>query len=518
VTTTTTAEERILVLTPTGRDAALTCALLEKAGFSAATCKSLDDLCECYEGEGAAVFMIAEEAFSTAGRAKLTALLAKQSAWSDIPVLIFTGVSASTHVPLASSDLLSIGNVTLLDRPVRPVTMLSAVRSALRARHRQYTARSELLAQQRAVRERDQFLAMLGHELRNPLGAIAMALELDRGQLEHADVMRRQVRHLTRLIDDLLDVSRVTSGKIVLRREELDLRAVLQRTLQAVSVGLSKDIRVRELPSEARPVWVNADPVRIEQVITNLIQNALKYTPAGGSVEVSVQAEAERAVLRVRDTGDGLEPDMLERVFELFTQADRTLDRAKGGMGIGLTLVRSLVTMHGGTVTAQSPGLGKGSLFTVKLPLSKGPCEQAPAHTDGAPEHRATNGRAQPCEVLIVEDNDDTRELLVARLERNGHRISTAVDGPSGVKAALAHRPQVLLVDIGLPELDGYGVAQQIRAELGSSVYMVAMTGYGQLDDRKRALEAGFDLHLIKPVDLELLDRVLEREARKLAR
>lgn len=501
------------MLAPTGRDAALTCALLEKAGLLAATCRSLDELCDTYAREGAAVLIIAEEAFSAGGRAKLTALLGQQSAWSDVPVLIFTGVSASAHVPVASSDLLSIGNVTLLDRPVRPVMMLSAVRSALRARRRQYSARSELQAQQRAVRERDQFLAMLGHELRNPLGAIAMAIDLNRDQLKHTDVMRRQVQLLTRLIDDLLDVSRVTSGKIVLRREELDLRAVLQRTLQATTAGLAKNITLRALPSTERPIWVHADPVRIEQVITNLVQNALKYTPAGGLVEVSLQAEGDRAVLQVRDTGDGLEPEMLERVFELFTQADRTLDRAQGGMGIGLTLVRNLITMHGGSVTAQSPGLGKGSVFTVELPLSEGPGEQAPA--DGAPVASTTDGRPPPCDVLIVEDNDDTRELLVARLERNGHQTFTASDGPSGVEAAIAQRPQVLLVDIGLPELDGYRVAQQIRAKLGSSVCLVAMTGYGQPEDRKRALEAGFDLHLIKPVDFGMLDQILEREALK---
>ncbi|HKU41720.1 MAG TPA: ATP-binding protein [Polyangiales bacterium] len=516
MSTPTPAEERILVLAPTGRDAPLTCTLLQKAGLDCAVCSTLPELCQLFASEGAAALLIAEEVFATSALTDLSEALSKQASWSDIPVLIFTGKTASLRAQRATSELLSsLGNVTLLERPLRPVTMISAARAALRARRRQYMARTELYAQLRAVRERDQFLAMLGHELRNPLSAIAMAIELGGdSQSKHVAILRRQTKHLTRLVDDLLDVARVTSGKIVLRPERLDLRAALQRCLNALPPDATREITLRELPQDA-PVWVHADPVRLEQVITNLLNNALKYTGAGGMVEVSASVEQREAVLRVRDTGVGLAPEMVEHVFDLFTQVEDTLDRAKGGMGIGLTLVRSLVTLHGGTVTAHSPGLGKGSLFTVRLPLS---AASVSGLKHSSPEDRGTRavGR-QACDVLIVEDNRDTRELLSLSLERRGHRVFTAEDGPSGVAEALSHRPRVLLVDIGLPGLDGYGVARQVRASLGRSVYMVAITGYGQPDDRRRALEAGFDLHLIKPLDMGVLDGVLAREVERLA-
>jgi signal transduction histidine kinase/CheY-like chemotaxis protein len=509
-------EERILVLAPTGRDAMLTCALLEKAEIACARCNTLSELCQRFEQEGAAALMIAEEVFVSGGLAQLSERLSRQSSWSDIPVLIFTGKTISLHAqPITSQLLSSIANVTLLDRPLRPVTMLSAARTALRARRRQYAARAELYAQQRAVRERDQFLAMLGHELRNPLSAITMALELDTStqRSKHGQIMRRQVRHLTRLVDDLLDVARVTSGKIVLRREELDLRALVQRCLSALRPSAENGTTLRELPPHDPNVWVHADPVRLEQVITNLINNALKYTTAGGVIEVSVETEGDDAVLRVHDTGVGLAPDMIDRVFELFTQVDDTLDRAKGGMGIGLTLVRSLVTLHGGSVQAQSAGLGQGSVFTVRLPRLANTSEVRPR--EAQPGDKDTDPQ-QPCDVLIVEDNDDSRELLTAVLELRGHRVFTAPDGPRGVSEALARRPRVLLVDIGLPGLDGYGVARSVREKLGRSVYMVAITGYGQPEDRMRALEAGFDLHLIKPIDMGVLEGLLSREVLKL--
>lgn len=497
------------MLAPTGRDAPLTCALLGKANLACVGCKTLTELCQLFEQEGAAALMIAEETFASSSLTELSNVLARQAAWSDIPVLIFTGRTASLRAQRATSELLSsIGNVTLLERPLRPVTMVSAARAALRARRRQYMARTELYVQLRAVRERDQFLAMLGHELRNPLSAITMAVELVQDpQLKHNTIIRRQVKHLTRLVDDLLDVARVTSGKIVLRPERVDLRAALQRCVNALPASATRGLTLRELPYD-EPVWVHADPVRLEQIVTNLLNNALKYTAAGGIVEVSARVETREAVLRVRDTGVGLAPEMVDRVFELFTQVEDTLDRAKGGMGIGLTLVRSLVTLHGGTVTAQSAGLGRGSVFTVRFPLAA-----ATVNMDERSRSERQSGVArldqEACDVLIVEDNHDTRELLSLTLEQRGHRVFTAEDGPSGVASALSHHPRVLLVDIGLPGLDGYGVARQVRASLGRSVYMVAITGYGQPDDRRRALEAGFDLHLIKPLDMGVLDRVL---------
>jgi CheY-like chemotaxis protein len=396
--------------------------------------------------------------------------------------------------------------------------MLSAARAALRARRRQYAGRAELNAQRGAVRERDQFLAMLGHELRNPLSTIAMALHLDDDgrPSRYREILRRQTDHLTRLVDDLLDVSRVTSGKIALRRQHVELRSFTRNVVHMLAPTLTSAVEVVQ-PDDAGPdVWVDADPVRLQQVLNNLVHNAVKYTAAGGTIEITLAAEDGAAVLRVRDSGVGLAPEMVERVFDLFTQVEGTLDRAKGGMGIGLTLVRSLVRLHGGTVTAASRGLGEGSVFTVRLPLLAVDHDTEPAHeSDRTSEIRPaqTLSTAAPhYDVLVVEDNEDSRELLAALLKKRGHRVFTADDGLSGVEQALQHVPRVLLVDIGLPGLDGYGVARRVRALLGDRVYMIALTGYGQPEDRKRALAAGFNVHVVKPIDVDTLDDVLSCE------
>jgi signal transduction histidine kinase/CheY-like chemotaxis protein len=502
-------EERFLVLAPTGRDAALTCRLLERAGLCSATCSSIEELCKCFEEDGAAALLIAEEVFVRSGVERMCSMLSKQSAWSDVPIVIFTGNAASGGVRRGTPDELSaIGNVILLERPLQPISMLSAARSALRARRRQYGARAELVAQQRAVRERDQFLAMLGHELRNPLSAISMAINLESdGQRssKHRDIVRRQLGHLTRLVDDLLDVARVTSGKIALRREPLELVSLTERCLNvlASNVNGSLTLALADAPAE---LWVAADPVRVEQIINNLLNNAVKYTDSGGKIEVRLSAEGGDAVLRVRDTGVGLTEDMVERVFELFTQVESSLDRAHGGMGIGLTLVKTLVELHGGSVKAVSAGLGRGSEFSVRLPRA----DHAAAVSGQAARPAPTNGHpVRSRSVLIVEDNEDSRELLAAILTTRGYGVFTADNGLRGVEEALAHRPDVLLVDIGLPGLDGYGLAREVRKQLGHDVYMVAITGYGQPEDRVRAVEAGFDVHLTKPVDIGTLEELL---------
>ena len=499
-------EERFLVLAPTGRDANLTRSLLQKAGMRAVVCSTLLELCERFEEGGAAALLIAEEVFARSGLGPLREVLARQSAWSDIPIVIFT--AASARPPGSSPQRLSeIGNVILLERPLQPISMLSAARTALRARRRQYEARAELQAQQRAVRERDQFLAMLGHELRNPLSAIGMAMQLD-GHGPHAsryrDIMSRQLGHLTRLVDDLLDVARVTSGKIVLRCETVDLVALTQRCINQVRPALSEGTTL-ELAKPQTQVFIQADPVRIEQVISNLLNNAIKYTGAGGQIQVELNIEGAEAVLRVRDSGIGLAPAMVERVFELFAQAEGSLDRAQGGMGIGLTLVRSLVELHDGTVSAASAGLGRGSEFTVRLPCSTTAAESGVRATQEEP---AVQDHTQE-QVLIVEDNEDSRELLAAILTQRGYQVSTAEDGQSGIDGALSRRPQVLLVDIGLPGIDGYGLAREVRSKLGDDVYLVALTGYGQPQDRSRAMDAGFDVHMTKPVDIDALERLL---------
>ncbi len=514
-------DQRFLVLAPTGRDGPLTCQLLERAGLAAAVCPDVDTMCRRVDEEGASGLLIAEEVLVPAGFAKLRQMLLRQESWSDIPILLFTGEKAPTpQARQPTSQILApLGNVTLLDRPVRPFTMISAARAALRARNRQYAAGRELKRQQQAVQQRDQFLAMLGHELRNPLSAILMAASAmaqpsgDRPR--YLEILRRQAAHLSRLVDDLLDVSRVTSGRIVLQKASLDLGELVRRCTQAMTAAAQQQHLSVRLTPAGEKLRVDGDPVRLEQVFSNLINNAIKYTPAGGSVDIALESHDGQAVVRVRDTGVGIAADMLGHVFDLFAQVESSLDRAKGGMGIGLTLVRSLVELHGGSVMATSDGIGKGSEFVVRLP-------QRVLASDGLARGTASNGNVTALapgkppgfDILIVEDNADSREVLQLILERDGHRVDSCADGVTGVERALCRKPDLMVVDLGLPGLDGFGVARKVRATLGKDVYLIALTGYGQPEDRRRALDAGFDTHLTKPVDMDVIAAVL-RDVRK---
>jgi signal transduction histidine kinase len=500
-------EEQFLILAPIGRDAGLTSDLLRRANRQATVCRDMDELCRRACEEGALALLLAEEALAGRALSALHELLGRQPSWSDLPILLFTGPMSAVSRALSPRAIAELGNVTLLERPVRPVAMLSAANAALRVRKRQYVARDELKAQREQVRQRDQFLAMLGHELRNPLSAISMAVavEDDGAGAEYKAIVARQARHLTRLVDDLLDVSRVTSGKVALQRAPLDLSELTRRALATVSSTLAQaELSFRaQLPDE--PVVIEGDAVRLEQVLINLLNNAIKYTPAGGRIELSLLARPDQVELRVRDDGVGIAPEMLPRVFDLFAQAEGTLDRAKGGMGIGLTLVQNLVHLHGGKVSAESEGIGHGSTFVVRLPR-KAALTLRPSEPP-ASKHPKNCGR----DVLIIEDNDDSRELMASMLRRRSHKVFAAADGPSGVELALGQHPNAILVDIGLPGLDGYAVARTLRPQLGRDVLMIAITGYGQPEDRRRALAAGFDEHLTKPVDLSRLELLLER-------
>ena len=376
----------------------------------------------------------------------------------------------------------------------------------VRERARAERERDALMAREQAARadaeatsrSKDEFLAMLAHELRNPLGAIAAAVHVlrvvtpadDRGQQARA-VIERQTAHLTRLVDDLLDVARVTSGRVVLAPRPLDL-GTLVRDLTG-TFRASGRMDQHDVVVDAAEAWIVADPVRIEQVVGNLLDNAIKYTPAGGGIRVAVRNEPGGATLRVADTGAGISPQLLDRVFDLFVQGERTLDRGRGGLGLGLTLVKRLVELHGGTVSAASEGPGRGATFSVTLPAGR-PVDTTPP----SPRPPAT----RPLRILVVEDHADAREMLGAALGLAGHEVHLASDGPSGVSAAVALRPDAALVDIGLPGFDGYEVARRIRAECpGKSIHLIALTGYGQPEDRRRTVEAGFDDHLVKPVD-----------------
>jgi signal transduction histidine kinase/CheY-like chemotaxis protein len=417
-------------------------------------------------------------------------------------VIVFTNRTASADPVVSAERLARLGNVTLVDRPLRRPTLVSVVRSALRARRRQYTAREVLVRLETAVRQRDDFLALLGHELRNPLSAIQMAADLAAAGSRperNVQVVRRQARQLARLVDDLLDVSRVTAGKVTLRKAPVDLQRLVERCaeLQALSALGEQGVEVRF--TSGPPLWTVGDPARLEQVVSNLLSNAVKYTPRGGHVLVSAEAEGPFALIRVRDDGIGIARTDLDRIFEPFVQIDAALDRARGGMGLGLTLVQTLARAHGGEVQVASAGLGRGSEFTVRLPIV--PAVQ-PAPT-------VEPGTAPARDVLLVEDNDDVRLALSEALTIHGHRVRAARDGPTGLALAQQVRPEVAFVDIGLPQMDGYEVARHLREEHGRAPYLVALTGYGRPEDRELAQAAGFDLHLTKPVDMHRVHEIL---------
>jgi PAS domain S-box-containing protein len=368
-----------------------------------------------------------------------------------------------------------------------------------------------------ADRRKDEFLAMLGHELRNPLAPLknaAYLLRLPKRTEEQTrwagEVIERQVGQMSRLVDDLLDVSRITRGKVTLRKEVVELAAAIERAVE-ISRPLIEARRhelVESLPPG--PVWLEADPVRLAQVIANLLNNAAKYTPDRGRITLSASQEGAEVVLRVRDNGVGIAPEVLPHVFELFTQDRRTLDRSQGGLGIGLTLVKGLVEMHGGSVQAFSEGPGRGCEFVVRLPAkaSLGPDK-------GEEGHPTASAPSAGCRVLVVDDNVDATESLALLLRMSGHEVHTALDGPAALQVAEAFRPEAVLLDIVLPGMDGYEVARRLRHMAGlENAFLVAVTGYGQEEDRRRAEEAGFDAHLVKPADPVDLKELLARSER----
>ncbi len=369
-----------------------------------------------------------------------------------------------------------------------------------------------------ADRRKDDFLAMLAHELRNPLAPVLTAVQLmERKQQEGQDIGRerevveRQVHHMRRLVDDLLDVSRVTRGKIQLQKRPLELVAAVGRALEAArpfSESRGHTLRA-ELP--VGPVWTEADPVRLEQVLTNLLHNAAKYSERGGLITLTLAREGREAVVRVADTGMGIPADALPHLFEPFMQVARTLDRAQGGLGLGLTLVKRLVEMHGGRVEVASEGVGRGSVFTVRLPVL--PEARVPVVPEAARPERETPAEGR--RVLVVDDNVDAAALLGEVLELDGHQVTVVHDGLAALERVGGVDPDVVFLDIGLPGMDGYEVARRMRRQPGGAeLRLVALTGYGQASDRQRSREAGFDTHLVKPVELDTL-RALVADAER---
>ncbi|HWO25989.1 MAG TPA: ATP-binding protein [Kofleriaceae bacterium] len=485
------------MLAPRGRDAELTRQLLEHQGISAEVCAGGQELlAELAVSAGCAV--LTQEVLFEGLTRELGRVLREQPPWSDLPLVVLSSGHTVGHLQQIVPEL---GNVTLLERPVTPQTLVAAVQAALRARRRQYEART-------AIAQRDQFLAMLGHELRTPLGSIVLATELarsgrDRAQLDaRLELIARQSNLLARLVDDLLDVARVTSGKIQLRRDAVDIDATIRGCVNALTER-ARGRSITLVTGSKSGAVIEGDAVRIEQVINNLLSNAIKYSPSGRAVRVSSVIAGGSCEIRVRDQGIGIAPEMQGRVFDLFAQVDGSLQRAEGGLGIGLTLVDRLVRLHGGTVSLRSEGLGHGSEFIVKLPLGTAPAGGDVISLDDA--------RPAKLKVVLVEDNPDLRDLTSDLLVELGCSVELAADGPDGVDRIVEVAPDLALVDIGLPLLDGFGVAREVRRQLGGAPYLVAVTGYGRGQDRQHAADAGFDTFVTKPLGAEKARDLIER-------
>ncbi len=623
------AEFRVLVLAPTGKDGALTQALLERAGVACVCCGDLRETCEQME-QGVGALLLAEEAILDGQKACLEEWLEKQSTWSDLPVLVLARPGADSAAVAQAMDLL--GNVTVLERPIRVAALVSAVRTALRARERQYDAREQLVqleqsesdlrdffenanvglhwvgpdgiilranqtelqllgysrdeyigrhiaefhvdveviqdilekltrgeticerearlkckdgsirhvlinstvlwqdgkfvrtrcltlditarkeaeeALRAADRRKDEFLAILAHELRNPLAPIRNSLHIlrlsqqDAGTTRVTEMMERQVNHMVRLVDDLMEVSRITRGKIELRTEDVEVAAIVRGAVETSRPLIDAGGHELTISLPAEPLTLQGDLVRLTQVIANLLNNAAKYTDPGGQIQLAARREGNQVAISVRDSGVGIQPEMLATAFEMFTQIDRDANRTQGGLGIGLTLVKRLVEMHGGSVQASSGGKGLGSEFIVRLPLAERSGDRSRSSIAGS-------DLRVPKRVLVVDDNRDAAESLGMLLDLLGAEVRVVFDGPSALELLPNYKPAVVLLDLGMPGMDGLEVARRIRQQPEfADVKLIALTGWGQPEDRSRSQSAGFDYHLIKPADVRALENLL---------
>ena len=444
---------------------------------------------------------------------------------ADIPIIFVTAFLADEIDRLKAYQR---GAADFMFTPVIPQVLHAKVSVfvALAMKNEQLKRQAEKLSQRtteltatnrRLVREmeerrdaerkshaKDEFLAMLGHELRNPLSAISSASSLIGLPGANSDtvvrakqIIQRQSQHLSRIVDDLLDLSRAMSGKILLARKPIDLANLVSGCLETFrATGRTAGYR---FSVDLAPGWVDGDPTRLEQITSNLLDNAIKYTPAGGNIDINLEQTTEEVVLTVRDSGVGIPAELLPHVFDVFVQGAISIDRSQGGLGIGLSLVRRLVELHGGSVSAQSEGCGSGSIFMIRLPRTE------PAVTPQAPQHSLGDNTGKPS-VLLIEDNEDGREMMATMLAAHGFPVAQAADGLQGVAAAASGLPAAALVDIGLPGIDGYEVARRLRRDPATAgIRLIALTGYGLAEDQRRVLEAGFDQHLVKPVSMEQL-------------
>lgn len=498
-------ERRVLICAPLGKDAELACHVMQSADIGCHICKTWSELMRELNC-GAGLILTVEEVLTPTAAVPFIQYLTSQATWSDLSVLVLTKSGEISAWLKGTYE--SFGNLTLLERPVRASTLISAAKSGLRARMRQYEIRQ-------SDRRKDEFLAMLAHELRNPLAPISSAAQIlklvndDSAKvLNTAEIIDRQVVHLTNLIDDLLDVARVTRGLIKLEREPLDMRALVAHAVEQVNPHIIKKHQTLFMDVPEEPVTVLGDRNRLIQVIANLLNNATKYTQEHGRIEIRFNVTKKEVVLEIADNGIGIASEVIPQIFDLFAQAKRTSDRSQGGLGLGLALVKSLVTSHGGGVSVLSKGLGEGSVFAVRLPR----VANAQAESKGSfPSHRKNvSALFQPLRLLIVDDNKDAADSLAAFLEAAGHHVAIEYTARDAMMRARELYPHVCILDIGLPDMDGNELTTQLRTTPeAENATFIAVTGYGREEDREKSFASGFNYHFVKPVDAANLLKVI---------
>lgn len=505
------ATTRVLVFAPIGRDAELTHGFLIRASICNVVCRSMTQLCEQFEGAGCGALLLTEEALDDPAFPQLTAVLNRQPSWSDVPVLLFAGSSGTDMTLRTIRSIESLRNVTLFERPIRLAAVLTAIRAALRGRLRQYEVRDllEELREARADAEaanrlKDEFLATLSHELRTPLNAIlGWTSMLTRGQIEPHRMPRvfealdRNAQSQAQLIADVLDVSRIVTGKLQLQLASVDMcDLVAQATDSVRAAAAAKDI---QLSIEETPhCVVRGDAGRLQQVVWNLLSNAIKFTPAGGSIRIAVGRGERQVTVTVADTGAGIAPEFLPHVFDRFRQADQSSTRVHGGLGLGLSIVKNLVDLHGGTVSVTSGGQGQGACFTIQLRADASGSSGLPPASPSPPGPEVSlAGRT----ILVVDDDASTREVVAAALERSGAQVRAAASAAEGWRALQDRRPDLLITDLAMPLEDGFSLMRRVRSApgMGSQLPAIALSAFADARSEQAARAAGFSAFLAKP-------------------
>ena len=516
-------DETILILAPAGRDGELAARFISDASLAANVCSSMEELCDEMVN-GAGLVFLTREALTQDALECAAQAIATQPAWSDIPIIVLTS-GGGGESPIDSAALMAFGNaanVTLIERPVRVMTLLTSIAAALRARRRQYQVRDlleseheALEAAEKANRLKDEFLATVSHELRNPLNVVLGYSEIllrtpqignSPSLRQMTEALKRNAQSQSQLINDLLDLSRLQMGKISLNRETVWLSALIENAVETVRTEADEKNITIVINESNEALFVEGDPLRLQQVTWNLLNNAVKFTPAGGRVNISLTTEGESAVLVIQDSGQGIQPDFLPHVFEMFRQGDATTVRRKSGLGIGLALVRSLVELHGGSVAADSKGTDQGAGFTIRLPLRQ------QTELEPLSQTEIQQGRLAGMKVLIIDDSEDTIAMLKTLLEIDGANVTSAQTGAEALRIAASTNFDVILSDISMPEMDGFEFLRRLRKINGrQDVPVVAITGFGRNADIERARAAGFYAHITKPLNLQALAEVLKR-------